>query len=192
MLSGTVGQPLPGVQIDIKDPDASGVGEVIARGPNVMLGYFGNEEATRETLVDRWLDTGDLGRLDDDGNLYLVGRSKEIIVDTNGKNVYPDEVEEVYQESPYIKELSVIGLPDGIGEKVACMVVPDEEYDIALSRAELRRKIEDHFREVSASLPYYKRVKVLHFTDEELPRTATRKVKRREVVNMMESLRSEE
>ncbi len=185
MLAGTVGKSLPGVEVRISDPDPSGVGEVIARGPNVMLGYFGNEEATRQALVDRWLYTGDLGRIDDEGNLYLVGRSKEIIVDTNGKNVYPDEVEEVYQDSPYIKELSVIGLPDGIGEKVACIVVPDPEYDIALSRAELRRKIEEHFREVSAQLPYYKRVKVMHFTDEELPRTATRKVKRREVLNLM-------
>ena len=188
MLAGTVGKSLPGVEIRIADPDPNGVGEVIARGPNVMLGYFGNEEATREALVDRWLYTGDLGRLDDEGNLYLVGRSKDIIVDTNGKNVYPDEVEEVYQDSPYIKELSVIGLPDGIGEKVACMVVPDHEYDIALSRADLRQKIEEHFREVSAKLPYYKRVKLLHFTDDELPRTATRKVKRREVVQMMQQL----
>jgi long-chain acyl-CoA synthetase len=188
MLSGTVGRPLPGVQIDIKDPDANGVGEVIARGPNVMLGYFGNEEATREALVDRWLYTGDLGRLDEDGNLYLVGRSKDIIVDTNGKNVYPDEVEEVYQDSSYIKELSVFGLPDGIGEKVACIVVPDKEYDIAVSEAELRAKIEEHFRDVSAKLPYYKRVKVLHFTDEELPRTATRKVKRREVLNIVQQM----
>ena len=149
MLAGTVGKSLPGVEIRIAEPDAGGVGEVIARGPNVMVGYYGNEEATRQTLVDRWLYTGDLGRLDDEGNLYLVGRSKEIIVDTNGKNVYPDEVEEVYQDSPYIKELSVIGLPDGIGEKVACIVVPDHEYDIALSRAEVRQKIEEHFREVS-------------------------------------------
>src|SRR6476661_9045393 len=188
MLAGTVGKSLPGVEIRIAEPDASGVGEVIARGPNVMVGYFGNEEATKQTLIDRWLYTGDLGRLDDDGNLYLVGRSKDIIVDTNGKNVYPDEVKEVYQESPYIKELSVIGLPDGIGEKVACMVVPDNEYDISLSRAELRQKIEEHFREVSAKLPYYKRVKLLHFTDEELPRTATRKVKRREVLKMMQAL----
>src|SRR5207245_8925741 len=188
MLAGTVGQPLPGVQIDIKDPDVSGVGEVIARGPNVMLGYFGNEEATREALVDRWLYTGDLGRLDDDGNLYLVGRSKDIIVDTNGKNVYPDEVEEVYQDSPYIKELSVFGLPDGIGEKVACIVVPDKEYDIALSDAEVQAAIEEHFREVSATLPYYKRVKLLHFTDEELPRTATRKVKRNGALKMLQQI----
>jgi len=188
MLAGTVGKSLPGVEIRISEPDASGVGEVIARGPNVMVGYFGNEEATREALVDRWLYTGDLGRIDDEGNLYLVGRSKDIIVDTNGKNVYPDEVEEVYQDSPFIKELSVIGLPDGIGEKVACIVVPDEEYDIALSRSEVRQKIEEHFREVSATLPYYKRVKLLQFTDEELPRTATRKVKRREVLDLMHKL----
>ena len=126
--------------------------------------------------------------MDDDGNLYLVGRSKDIIVDTNGKNVYPDEVEEVYQDSPYVKELSVFGLPDGIGEKVACIVVADKEYDIALSDAELRLKIEEHFREVSARLPYYKRVKVLHFSDEELPRTATRKVKRREVLSIVQQM----
>lgn len=188
MLTGTVGKPLPGVEVRIAEPDASGVGEVIARGPNVMLGYYENEAATRATLVDRWLYTGDLGRVDEDGNLYLVGRSKEIIVDTNGKNVYPDELEELYENSPYVKELSIVGLADGIGEKVACLVVADDEYDIALSRAELHRLVEEHFREVSASLPYYKRVKVLHFTDIELPRTATRKVKRREVVQIMEAL----
>ena len=96
MLTGTVGKPLPGVEVRIADPDAAGVGEVIARGPNVMLGYYEDEAATKKTLVERWLYTGDLGRVDDDGNLYLVGRSKEIIVDTNGKNVYPDELEELY------------------------------------------------------------------------------------------------
>jgi long-chain acyl-CoA synthetase len=188
MLTGSVGQPLPGVQLRIADPDASGVGEVLARGPNVMVGYYENETATRAAIVDRWLHTGDLGRLDDEGNLYLVGRSKEIIVDTNGKNVYPDEVEEAYSNSPFIKELSVVGLPDGIGEKVACMVVPDYDYDIALARAEVRRKVEEHFRDISSTLPFYKRVKVLHLWDGELPRTATRKVKRREVVEAMQVL----
>src|SRR2546427_4499405 len=153
-----------------------------------MLGYFGNEEATREALVDRWLYTGDLGRLDDEGNLYLVGRSKDIIVDTNGKNVYPDEVEEVDQDSPYIKELSVVDYPDVIGEKVACIVVPNYEYDIALKRAEVQAAIEEHFRQVSATLPYYKRVKLLHFTDEELPRTATRKVKRSGALKMLQKI----
>jgi long-chain acyl-CoA synthetase len=188
LLTGSVGRPLPGVEVRIAEPDSSGVGEVIARGPNVMLGYYSDEDATRSALVERWLYTGDLGKLDDDGNLFLVGRSKEIIVDTNGKNVYPDELEEIYLDSPYVKELSIVGLPDGIGEKVACLVVADDEYDIALSRAELRRKVEEHFRDVSASLPYFKRVKVLHFTDIELPRTATRKVKRGEVVSLLQAL----
>ncbi len=188
MLTGSVGRPLPGVEVRIANADSSGVGEVIARGPNVMLGYYSDESATRNTIVERWLYTGDLGKLDDDGNLFLVGRSKEIIVDTNGKNVYPDELEEVYSNSPYVKELSIVGLPDGIGEKVACLVVADDEYDIALSRDELRRRVEEHFREVSSSLPYYKRVKVLQFTDMELPRTATRKVKRAEVTAILESL----
>ena len=191
MLTGSVGRPLPGVEVKISNPDASGVGEVIARGPNVMLGYYSDEDATRQALVERWLYTGDLGKVDDDGNLFLVGRSKEIIVDTNGKNVYPDELEEVYSNSPHVKELSIVGLPDGLGEKVACLVVADDEYDITLSRSELRRRVEEHFREVSASLPYYKRVKVLHFTDDELPRTATRKVKRAEVLGLMQALETE-
>ncbi|HEY6190584.1 MAG TPA: AMP-binding protein [Pyrinomonadaceae bacterium] len=188
MLTGSVGKPLPGIEVKIADPDAVGVGEVIARGPNVMVGYFENEAATRQAIVNRWLYTGDLGRLDDEGNLYLVGRSKDIIVDTNGKNVYPDEIEELYNTSSFIKELSVVGLPEGIGEKVACMVVPDFDHDIALSRAEVRRKVEEHFRDVSSSLPFYKRVKVLHFWDGDLPRTATRKVKRREVLSAMQVL----
>ena len=188
MLTGSVGQPLPGVQLKIADPNASGVGEVIARGPNIMLGYYENDAATRAAIIDRWLHTGDLGRLDEEGNLYIVGRSKDIIIDTNGKNVYPDEIEEVYDTSPFIKELSVVGLPDGPGEKVACMVVADYDYDIALSREEVRRRIEEHFRDISSSLPFFKRVKVLHFWDGELPRTATRKVKRREVVQAMQVL----
>jgi long-chain acyl-CoA synthetase len=189
MLGGSVGQPLPGVQIQIAEPDENGVGEVMARGQNIMLGYYNNEEATKEVLEDRWLSTGDLGRLDENGNLYIVGRSKDVIIDSNGKNVYPDEVEELYGKSPYIKELSVVGLPDeGGGEKIVCLVVPDFEKDISLSRAQVNKKVEEHFREVSSGLPFYKRVKSLHLTNFELPRTATRKVKRRDVIEMIIAL----
>jgi long-chain acyl-CoA synthetase len=186
--ASSVGRALPGVEIRIAEADAAGIGEVIARGPNVMLGYYKNEQATQSALSGRWLYTGDLGRLDDEGNLYLVGRSKEIIVDTNGKNVYPDEIEELYKDSPYVKELGVVGLAEGIGEKIACLVVPDYDHDISLQRDEVHRRIENHFREISSTLPFYKRVKALFFTDVELPRTATRKVKRREVVQIIQSL----
>jgi long-chain acyl-CoA synthetase len=192
LLVGTVGKPLPGVELKIVDPDHTGVGEVIARGPNIMVGYFNDEESTQSTIVDRWLHTGDLGRLDNDGNLYLVGRSKDIIVDANGKNVYPDDIEELYYGPGLIKELSVVGLPDEDGEKVAAVVVPDYDHDISLSSIEVREKIEEHFREVSSSLPFYKRVKVLHFYDKELPRTATRKVKRREVINILLKLEQDQ
>ena len=189
LLKGSVGKPLPGIEVKIDNPDANGVGEVLARGQNVMLGYYNNEEATEAVLQDRWLRTGDLGKLDEDGNLFIVGRSKDVIIDSNGKNIYPDEIEELYVKSAYIKELSVVGLPDEDGgEKIASLVVPDYEHDIMLARAEVNKKIEEHFREISATLPFFKRVKVLHITPFELPRTATRKVKRPEVVDMLQSL----
>lgn len=189
LIRGSVGKPLPGVEIKINEPDESGVGEVFARGQNVMLGYFNNDEATEAVMQDRWLKTGDLGKLDEDGNLYIVGRSKDVIIDSNGKNIYPDEIEDLYGKSPFIKELSVVGLPDDDGgEKVSALVVPNYEYDIALSRSETNKKIEDHFREVSAGLAFFKRVKILHITPFELPRTATRKVKRPEVVGMLQNL----
>ena len=189
LLRGSVGKPLPGVEVKIESPDENGVGEVFARGQNVMLGYYNNEEATESALHDRWLKTGDLGKLDEDGNLYIVGRSKDVIIDSNGKNIYPDEIEDHYGKSAFIKELSVVGLPDDDGgEKIAALVVPDYEFDIALSRAETNKKIEEHFREVSGGLAFFKRVKVLQLTPFELPRTATRKVKRPEVVEMLKTL----
>src|SRR2546421_476719 len=171
LRSGTVGPPLPGVEIRIENPDGDGVGEVLAKGPNVMAGYLDEPAATREVLADGWLRTGDLGRLDEDGHLILVGRKKDVILDASGKNVYPDELEELYGRTALIKELSIAGLPDGEGhERVACLCVPASRDD--------RAKVEEHFAKISAELPFWKRVKVLHFWEGDLPKTATRKVKR--------------
>ena len=116
--TATVGTALPGLEVKIVDPVSGETlpdrrpGELCARGHCVMLGYYNNEEATEAVLQDRWLRTGDLGRIDEDGNLYIVGRSKDVIIDSNGKNIYPDEIEELYSKSGFIKELSVVGLPD--------------------------------------------------------------------------------
>ena len=132
-----------------------------------MLGYYEDEAATRKTLVERWLYTGDLGRVDDDGNLYLVGRSNHRRHKRQER--LSGRARRDLRKLAVREELSIVGLPDGIGEKVACLVVADDEYDISLSRAALHRLVEEHFREVSASLPYFTR-KVLHFTDIELPR----------------------
>jgi long-chain acyl-CoA synthetase len=177
-----VGKPLPGVEVKIDSPDASGVGEVLARGKNLMLGYWEDEAATAAAVRDGWFHTGDLGRFDEDGNLFLVGRSKEVIIDSNGKNVYPDEIEDLYRDCPQIKELSVVGLPEGTAEQIAAAVVPDFEKDTAFSPAEVRAKIEEHFATISATLPFWKRVKTMVIWEGDLPKTAKRSVKRREVV----------
>ncbi len=183
---GTVGPPLPGVELRIHEPDAEGIGEVIARGPNVMAGYFQDREATDAVLKDGWLHTGDLGRLDDEGRLFLVGRKKDVIIDANGKNVYPDELEELYGDHPHIQELSIVGLPDDAGgEKIACLCVSDSR---GRPREDVRRELEEHFRKVSSELPFYKRVKLLRFRDGELERTSTRKVKRKAVVEELKRL----
>jgi long-chain acyl-CoA synthetase len=193
LAPGCVGKALPGIELKIADPDPSGVGEVLARGPNVMLGYWRagagapevDRDLTSSVLVDGWLHTGDLGRLDAEGRLTLVGRKKDVIIDADGKNAYPDELEELYRSDDLVKELSIVGLPEASGEKVAMLVVPafgDRD------RAEVRRKLEEHVRRVSASLPFHKRVKVWHATEQELPRTSTRKVKRGWVVEELRRL----
>ncbi|HEX8539690.1 MAG TPA: AMP-binding protein, partial [Cystobacter sp.] len=185
-LPGTVGKALPGIELRILEPDNEGIGEVIARGPSVMAGYFGDKESTDAVLKDGWLYTGDLGRIDAEGRLYLVGRKKDVIIDANGKNVYPDELEEVYGEHAHIKELSIVGLPDEAGgEKVACLCVPDYQER---PREEVRRELEEHFRKKGHEMPFYRRVKVLRFTDVELPRTSSRKVKRKQVVEELKKL----
>jgi long-chain acyl-CoA synthetase len=185
-LVGSVGEPLPGVEVKIIHPNEQGIGEVVARGPNVMAGYFENNEATDATIIDGWLHTGDLGTIDEAGNLFLVGRSKDLIVGASGKNVYPDELEELYRHNDFIKELSIVGLPDEDGERIACLVVPDYEFEQSLSRSQVHSRIEEHFRDISSGLPVYKRVQWLQFYDEDLPRTGTRKVKRREVISILQ------
>src|SRR5439155_533740 len=161
---GTVGPPIPGVEIRIDQPDAEGVGEVLARGPNVMAGYLDDSEATAEVLSDGWLRTGDLGKLSQDGHLTLVGRKKDVILDASGKNVYPDELEELYGRSELIQELSIVGLPElkGAHERVACLVVPRKPDESAgETREEVRGKLREHFSRVSADVPFWKRVKIL-------------------------------
>ncbi len=183
-LPGSVGWALPGVEVRISTPDDSGVGEVIARGPTIMQGYLDNPEATQDAIRGGWLHTGDRGRLDDDGRLFLVGREKDVIIDTSGKNVYPDEIEELYSDSGLIKQMSVVGIPaeEGTGERVAALVVPDYEAsevtEQELSKEQVKEKIRAHFREVGSKLPFARRVKIMHLWESELPETSTRKIKR--------------
>ena len=179
---GSVGKPLTGVQIKL-EPEGESIGEIVAHGANVMAGYYRNQAATLEVVRDGWLHTGDLGRFDDDGRLYVVGRAKEVIVDSGGNNIYIDELEELYGRSQYVKEMAVAGLKVGQGERVAALVVP------AYSRGESRRAVEDRLRtdfdKVARELSAHKRIRIIRFTDAEIPRTRTRKIKRAEVAAIL-------
>src|SRR4029079_9190747 len=158
-------------------PDVNGIGEIIAKGPNVMAGYFENPEATAQTLQNGWLHPGDLGRIDEDGNVFIVGRKKEMILGPSGENVYPDELEELYRESKFIKELSVVGLPGEAGhETVAALVVPDYdqgEGEHLLGREAVREAVRDHLKRVGKGLALYKRLKAVHLWDPDLPQIAS-------------------
>ncbi len=176
---GSVGKALPGVDIEIAQPTSGGVGEVVVKGPSVMKGYYDNEEATDQTLRDGWLHTGDLGRMDAEGNLFLVGRKKEMILGAAGENIYPDELEEHYGDCNSIEEISVVGIDMGNGETVAALIVPATPE--GKDHSSVQKSIEEHMRRASNELPLYKRVKLYRITHRPLPKTSTRKVKRVEV-----------
>ncbi len=187
--SDSVGRPLPGIEVKIAPSDtASEDGEVLVRGPIVMQGYFNRADANAEALADGWLRTGDLGYLDAAGRLHITGRRKEIIVLSSGKNIYPEEIETHYLQSPYIKELCVMGLarPDEpAAERLHAVVVPDfevlRERKMLNAREILRFEIEG----LSIHLPGHKRILSYEIWTEELPRTTTRKLKRFEIVRRM-------
>jgi len=200
---GNVGQAIPGVQLKIHNPDERGVGEVLARGPNVMVGYANNPEATALAIDEGgWLHTGDLGKLDDKKRLTIVGRQKDVIVASNGENVYPDDVETLLGEIDGVKELAIVGIDDGKGgERVACLAVPEsdpapgtDDGEVTLvtrmSRAERHERAMKALREAVQKLPKACQPAVMHLWDADLPRTATRKVKRSEVKTVLAKLAS--
>ena len=166
-----VGKPVPGVELRIANPDDRGIGEVVARGPNVMIGYT-DDDATRRTIdAEGWLHTGDLGRIDRKGGLEIVGRLKDVVISPTGENVYPDDVEKRIGDVAGVTELAVVGVEVRGSERLACLAVPKDDRDAA--RTALRRVIDQ--------LPLGQRPAIVHLYDAALPRTATRKVKREEV-----------
>jgi long-chain acyl-CoA synthetase len=184
---GSVGLPLPGVEVRISDPGEDGVGEIIVKGENVMMGYYKNPERTAETIKDGWLYTGDLGRIDGDGFLYVTGRSKDVIVTGLGKNVYPEEVEAELSKSQFIAEVLVLGrkVPDK-GEEVHAMVYPDmdaldsyaSEHGVKMDERAIEELIKGEIRRLCRNLAPYKRVSSFQVVYEPFVKTTTMKIKR--------------
>ena len=185
---GSVGRMLPGIQVRIEAPNEDRVGEIVVTGPNIMQGYYKNPQATADVLKDGWYRTGDLGRIDQDGFLSICGRVKNLIVTPNGKNVYPEEVENELLKSPYIAEAMVYGHRVGaVAEEVHAVIYPNQEElenfagkrgKGALTVLELEQLIRDEVLAAGRSLADYKRVKRFTIREDEFPKTTTRKIKR--------------
>jgi long-chain acyl-CoA synthetase len=184
---GSVGKPLKGVEARIVDPQPSangtpGSGEVLLRGPIVMKGYWNRPDSTAEVLKDGWLSTGDLGYFDAQGNLFLTGRKKEVIILANGKNIYPEEIEAHYLSSPFIQELCVLAREDrGGSDHLHAVIVP--KFEVLRERKVVNAKevIRFDVEGLSAELPSTKRISSYEIWQDPLPRTTTRKLKRFEI-----------
>lgn len=186
---GTIGLPLPDVEIKIDEPDAEGVGELLIRGPNVMKGYFNNPTASEDAFRDGWFCTGDLGCVDEEGYFAITGRKKSLIVNREGKNIYPEEVEHYAVQSPYILEALVLGYHEPgekIGERVGLIVVPNQEtLDEEAARTGTHRTdrevidlLREEVKRTCQAITEYKRPRKILVRMEAFEKTSTGKIKR--------------
>ncbi len=179
---GSIGFPMHSVDIKIDNPNEDGIGEIIAKGPNIMLGYYENEEATQQVLKDGWFHTGDLGYIDKDGYVFITGRMKNVIVLKNGKNVYPEELEQLINNLPYVEESMVFGKPKEDDLVVSVKIVYNEEYMKQTYPEKAEKELQDivwkDIKKINQGLTTYKWIKYLILTNEPMNKTTTAKVKR--------------
>jgi long-chain acyl-CoA synthetase len=175
---GSAGRPLPSVDIRILNPSPTGEGEIAIRGPMVMKGYYRNPEATAGVFEGGWFKAGDIGRIDKDGYLFITGRSKEVIVLSSGKNIYPEEVERMYMVAPLIKEICVLGIEERGGESLHAVIVPDLDYARRNGVENIQEELKWRVNEISGKIPSYMRVTGFSIRSEPLPRTPLGKLRR--------------
>jgi long-chain acyl-CoA synthetase len=177
---GSVGLPLSEVEIKIDNPNEEGTGEIAVRGPNVMKGYYRNPEETDKVMKDGWFLTGDLGYVDKDGYLYITGRSKEVIVLSSGKNIYPEEIEKHYLQSPLIKEICVFGegKTQGIADALKAVIVPNIEYMKEKNISNFNEAVKWQINSLSSKIAPYKRIMGYEVYQHTLPRTTLGTLKR--------------
>ena len=184
---GSIGKAFPSIEAKIINPDEDGIGELVAKGPSIMLGYYNNEEATKETLEGEWLHTGDLARIDKDGYIFISGRKKFVIVLKNGKNIFPEELETLVNKIEGVKESFVYGRPEDDGDyKICAKLVYDpeivkEEYGTT-DEKELKDILWKEVKKVNKEMPAYKYIRDISVTDKELIKTTTQKTKRAEEI----------
>ena len=184
---GSIGVPMDNVDIEFENKDENGIGELKVKGPNVMLGYYENPEATKEVLKNGWFYTGDLGYIDKQGYIFITGRKKDMIVLKNGKKVFPEELEVLINRLEEVKECMVFGMPDNKDKndvKLTVKVVYDtniiETKYPNIEKEELEKIIWEKIKEINKTFPPYKYIKNMILTDKELIKTTTKKIKRNE------------
>ena len=183
--AASCGMPIPNVEYKIDRPNDEGIGEIIVKGPNVMLGYYENEEATKKVLKDGWFHTGDLGYTDDEEFLYISGRSKNMILTKNGENIYPEEIENILNDDDLIEESLVIGTSNGKDDvQVKAKIFPNieaiKEYlgNKFPTKEEISKILSEAVKKANEKLPNFKHIKSFKIMDEDFERTTTNKVKR--------------
>lgn len=183
---------LPGVDVKINNPDEFGSGEIWAKGPSVMLGYYKNEKATNDAFEDGWFKTGDIGFFDEDGFLHINGRKKNVIISKSGKNVFPEEIEDVLVRSPFVLECLIFGEDDPKqGEIISAQIVVDAEAFIELSETQkvkiteelIHKKISEEIDKTNKELSAHKQIKKFYIRENEFEKTTTQKIKRYLVKN---------
>lgn len=182
---GSIGKVFPSLKVKIMNKDKDGVGEIAVKGPSVMLGYYNNEEATKEVLKDGWFYTGDLGYFDKDNFLYISGRCKTVIVLKNGKNIFPEEMETLVNRIDGVKESMIYGKPDKDDDvKICVKVVYNSDIMRDTYGLEDAEEIKEHLwakiKEINKTMPAYKYIREIIVTEEELIKTTTQKIKRHE------------
>ncbi len=177
---------IPKCEVKIFDPNEDGIGELMAKVPSIMLGYYNNEEATKEAIDEQgWFHTGDLAKIDKDGYIYISGRKKYVIVLQNGKNIFPEELEALINKIEGVKETFVYGRPDGSGDyKICAKIVYDKDIVKEIYNVEnvedIKETIWQEVKKMNKEMPAYKYVRDIIVTDKELIKTTTQKIKRHE------------
>ena len=190
---GSIGRPIPHVEARIDEADDDGVGELVVKGPNVMLGYYNNKKATEEVMEDGWFHTGDLARIDEDGYIFICGRKKSVIVLKNGKNIYPEEMEGLVNKIEGVKESFIFGkqqTDDKDNIKIHVKIVFDkdimkEAYKVE-SKEDIYRVLAEKIKEVNSVMPKYKAIRGIIVSDEPLIKTTTGKIKRQANLELIE------
>ena len=180
---GSIGKAFPSIDAKIFEPNKEGIGELIVKAPSVMLGYYDNEEATKEAIdEDGWFHTGDLAKIDKDGFIFITGRKKYVIVLQNGKNIYPEELETLVNKIEGIKESFVYGRPEGNDFKICAKIVYDKDivkeiYNVTEEK-DIKDVIWNEVKKINKEMPAYKYIRDIIVTDKELIKTTTQKIKR--------------